>query len=57
MIDYQFIIGEYTHIQKVLNQWRHDYYLKIEQMVLRPQTKWTDPELVVLVNRERKEQA
>lgn len=53
MNDYQFIIGNSAHVQKVLNQWRHQYIIDI--LFMDTYTDTTYPtKVILLVNRREK---
>jgi len=50
MFEYRIVRGSDEHVQKVLNQWRHEYILKLMFVGMR------GGELVVLLKRKPKEE-
>jgi len=53
MIEYKIEIGKPSDIQKKLNQWRHDYFVHIEDtLVITPYE--VNPIIMMVISREPK---
>ncbi len=54
MIDYKIEIGQPKDIQRKLNQWKHKYFVHIEDVCIVDNTNVSSPLIMMVISREEK---